>query len=100
MLRRPPRSTLFPYTTLFRSDLREGLAAVLIPAGAGPTDHSEARDLGQPRGDLLGDAVREVLILGHADVVERQDGEHRPAGPADRASTPASPHDEPDGQDE
>src|SRR2546429_5410742 len=26
MIRRPPRSTLFPYTTLFRSlDLREGL---------------------------------------------------------------------------
>src|SRR5437588_1207314 len=24
MLRRPPRSTLFPYTTLFRSDLGEG----------------------------------------------------------------------------
>src|SRR3989442_8382514 len=25
MIRRPPRSTLFPYTTLFRSDLREVL---------------------------------------------------------------------------
>src|SRR5437667_9136561 len=25
MLRRPPRSTLFPYTTLFRSELGEGL---------------------------------------------------------------------------
>src|SRR3712207_6886958 len=24
MIRRPPRSTLFPYTTLFRSDLDEG----------------------------------------------------------------------------
>src|SRR2546422_3813957 len=24
MIRRPPRSTLFPYTTLFRSDLRQG----------------------------------------------------------------------------
>src|SRR5690348_17948990 len=24
MIRRPPRSTLFPYTTLFRSDLRVG----------------------------------------------------------------------------
>src|SRR5437868_12679199 len=27
MIRRPPRSTLFPYTTLFRSDLREDLVA-------------------------------------------------------------------------
>src|SRR5437667_9887716 len=29
MIRRPPRSTLFPYTTLFRSDLR--LAGLLSP---------------------------------------------------------------------
>src|SRR3712207_7379574 len=27
MIRRPPRSTLFPYTTLFRSDLLKGLLA-------------------------------------------------------------------------
>src|SRR5258708_29709970 len=25
MIRRPPRSTLFPYTTLFRSDAKDGL---------------------------------------------------------------------------
>src|SRR5687767_15555869 len=25
MIRRPPRSTLFPYTTLFRSDLRDAV---------------------------------------------------------------------------
>src|SRR2546426_3433272 len=27
MIRRPPRSTLFPYTTLFRSDLTQMIAA-------------------------------------------------------------------------
>src|SRR3989441_11056196 len=27
MIRRPPRSTLFPYTTLFRSHLREAIGA-------------------------------------------------------------------------
>src|SRR2546430_17353656 len=27
MIRRPPRSTLFPYTTLFRSSLRDGTHA-------------------------------------------------------------------------
>src|SRR5256885_12415481 len=34
MIRRPPRSTLFPYTTLFRSPLRrrEGEAHVTAPA--------------------------------------------------------------------
>src|SRR3712207_7245656 len=30
MIRRPPRSTLFPYTTLFRSDLRPVLDADLL----------------------------------------------------------------------
>src|SRR5258707_11848788 len=34
MIRRPPRSTLFPYTTLFRSNV------VLIPA---PSDHAVPR---------------------------------------------------------
>src|SRR3712207_7776346 len=33
MIRRPPRSTLFPYTTLFRSDLEPGEG--LLPRGAG-----------------------------------------------------------------
>src|SRR3712207_7910648 len=28
MIRRPPRSTLFPYTTLFRSGLRHDVAAI------------------------------------------------------------------------
>src|SRR5260221_10428207 len=28
MIRRPPRSTLFPYTTLFRSDSAQGCAAI------------------------------------------------------------------------
>src|SRR3712207_7323494 len=32
MIRRPPRSTLFPYTTLFRS-LREGATPVTAQAG-------------------------------------------------------------------
>src|SRR2546430_10123348 len=30
MIRRPPRSTLFPYTTLFRSDRLPALAAELV----------------------------------------------------------------------
>src|SRR3712207_6850983 len=48
MIRRPPRSTLFPYTTLFRSRRRRGAArAVRGPAGrparpaAGPAGRSE-----------------------------------------------------------
>src|SRR3712207_7408482 len=30
MIRRPPRSTLFPYTTLFRSSIRRRAAAVFV----------------------------------------------------------------------
>src|SRR3712207_7221900 len=33
MIRRPPRSTLFPYTTLFRSLARLGRARVAMPGG-------------------------------------------------------------------
>src|SRR2546428_10251356 len=32
MIRRPPRSTLFPYTTLFRSDPRVGELQVVVVA--------------------------------------------------------------------
>src|SRR3712207_7622203 len=39
MIRRPPRSTLFPYTTLFRS------YAVVIPAIPAPTTQTSARAL-------------------------------------------------------
>src|SRR5436189_4042804 len=31
MIRRPPRSTLFPYTTLFRSDVQRRLDELLAP---------------------------------------------------------------------
>src|SRR3712207_7228868 len=35
MIRRPPRSTLFPYTTLFRSpSVREGFGCVVVEANA------------------------------------------------------------------
>src|SRR3712207_7131780 len=37
MIRRPPRSTLFPYTTLFRS------AVARAPAAVPPQQHGEAR---------------------------------------------------------
>src|SRR5256885_10695065 len=33
MIRRPPRSTLFPYTTLFRSGLENISAAGFLPSG-------------------------------------------------------------------
>src|SRR3712207_7516528 len=35
MIRRPPRSTLFPYTTLFRSAVRSEARAVVVGGGVG-----------------------------------------------------------------
>src|SRR3712207_7541688 len=35
MIRRPPRSTLFPYTTLFRSDVEDQRSVLHREAGAG-----------------------------------------------------------------
>src|SRR3989442_15073865 len=45
MIRRPPRSTLFPYTTLFRSQLRR-VDEVVLDRITGPHDFGalEARD--------------------------------------------------------
>src|SRR3712207_8431051 len=40
MIRRPPRSTLFPYTTLFRSPLDEGERCWLTPIVLRSTQHS------------------------------------------------------------
>src|SRR3712207_7282189 len=42
MIRRPPRSTLFPYTTLFRSG-RSGRAAATGPRSPRPALHRAAR---------------------------------------------------------
>src|SRR3712207_8287932 len=57
MIRRPPRSTLFPYTTLFRSDVPPHPARHLArlfrrppPVGRLPEAHGAARRLlGQPQ---------------------------------------------------
>src|SRR5688572_31497190 len=63
MIRQPPRSTLFPYTTLFRSGWAEGAR----PAGAGalrPAGGTAARRTDQPPGprlDPLAAAVPEPL---------------------------------------
>src|SRR3712207_7407086 len=83
MIRRPPRSTLFPYTTLFRS-LAERLLGVLAvgvvePAGVGA--HFVAR-VPQQGGRLLGGGDGERVD----DPAARQVAEVR-GQPGDRKST-------------
>src|SRR3712207_8704632 len=57
MIRRPPRSTLFPYTTLFRSGTLMGV----LPPGRGPrgtsrASHRAAPGRTPPPGHPYGDA--------------------------------------------
>src|SRR3712207_8654792 len=59
MIRRPPRSTLFPYTTLFRSAVVVGQDPEGVPVAEGPVGQQAVLDvdLVEPVGDLLaGDA--------------------------------------------
>src|SRR5215469_18532188 len=51
MIRRPPRSTLFPYTTLFRSRREPGTGADSKPARAvGRSQPLDSRENAQPGG--------------------------------------------------
>src|SRR3712207_8808378 len=72
MIRRPPRSTLFPYTTLFRSAM-SGARVALLPsphvhdrhhdrADGEPQDRRGGR-VGQPGGDAAHRAERVVDVL-------------------------------------
>src|SRR5258708_30652864 len=62
MIRRPPRSTLFPYTTLFRS-----AAPARTAAGPGPADPARPPELpGHARG-LQQRAGRPVVVTFSAD---------------------------------
>src|SRR3712207_9055107 len=49
MIRRPPRSTLFPYTTLFRSDRTRRLVAAATDRGGPRHDRHDGRRPGAVR---------------------------------------------------
>src|SRR2546429_3184420 len=58
MIRRPPRSTLFPYTTLFRSTAR-----LLWPSGRSPAYHALMSVVTPPLARLVERAGRDPDIL-------------------------------------
>src|ERR1035438_6200569 len=80
MIRRPPRSTLFPYTTLFRSGCHQtgGRVQSLAPGGEGRCSRalaewregggwqSECSRGGQGHGRALGNGLAGVRIVGEA----------------------------------
>src|SRR2546422_7217506 len=75
MIRRPPRSTLFPYTTLFRSELL-GPHDERVAAG----EQQQAHDcLGPPVGEPAGEPVAE----GERESEQEKPGDEEP----DRKST-------------
>src|SRR2546426_12841901 len=75
MIRRPPRSTLFPYTTLFRSQIRDdgrraGAAALMCelqdgerPVGHGPKLVSRCAPFHGPTSGAAPCALRGVRVL-------------------------------------
>src|SRR2546426_12776744 len=72
MIRRPPRSTLFPYTTLFRSpQIHLGRGKIVRPHLAPPLEKARLpvfeRALQRP-------VVREIDVVG--DLLEIVDGAH------------------------
>src|SRR3712207_8230268 len=66
MIRRPPRSTLFPYTTLFRSrqlHVEVGLGGAVLVAAQDLGPHAEA--VAAEPGD---EAVAVLIVRRHAEV--------------------------------
>src|SRR5690349_1729944 len=61
MIRRPPRSTLFPYTTLFRSARSASLAGEQVVADVRLQRSAILHDVEQHRANLVGDVSRNHL---------------------------------------
>src|SRR5258708_25392177 len=77
MIRRPPRSTLFPYTTLFRSVLHHEDEVghgrrIDVAAGAGSHDHRDLRD--HAGGDDI--AAEHIGIRSEEHTSELQSPDH------------------------
>src|SRR5439155_23923961 len=66
IFRRPPRSTLFPYTTLFRSPLTNGGRVLLFDPHANPPTWKELAKVPAPAHaevvDLDGDGRPDILV--------------------------------------
>src|SRR2546422_6905602 len=72
MIRRPPRSTLFPYTTLFRSTAS---TASTTPAGSTTftvqaTNSSDATDYGQANGTLTVNKANQTRSEEHTSELQ------------------------------
>src|SRR2546430_13408159 len=75
MIRRPPRSTLFPYTTLFRSQDRERQLVFTAPAHPNTLSGIEARVVSRLEGGLVAE-LKEPDRTVKRTVLERRSEEH------------------------
>src|SRR2546422_8570998 len=69
MIRRPPRSTLFPYTTLFRSRIAEprlGVEAADFGRGRGPADDLTGTEPASARVERGGKLLDPRALLGRS----------------------------------
>src|SRR3712207_6892315 len=78
MIRRPPRSTLFPYTTLFRSvrlhDLRHACATFMLLTGASSRPVMET--LGHSQITLTMNTYAHVLPQTEREALDQRSEEH------------------------
>src|SRR3712207_9530169 len=68
MIRRPPRSTLFPYTTLFRSEDSLGVYPTWVARGAAPTRRALAAHSLEPLHQPTTDRKSTRLNSSHANI--------------------------------
>src|SRR3712207_6951800 len=75
MIRRPPRSTLFPYTTLFRSEAARDLA---LQDGGARHDRDAERAGSFEQGDALSfeRLIRLEKRFGHGEIERKRSEEH------------------------
>src|SRR2546427_8719197 len=67
MIRRPPRSTLFPYTTLFRSIDPAGNVYPCCIKTKAPVGNLLERKLDEILDSLVGNPVYEAISMGHPE---------------------------------
>src|SRR5256886_9681803 len=94
MIRRPPRSTLFPYTTLFRSHLLATELAYPLPTrtdqllAVQPDLAGQARVVGAPVQPQDAQAGHALAGAGLADDAQRLAAFQRERHPVDRPDQP------------
>src|SRR3712207_7924935 len=65
MIRRPPRSTLFPYTTLFRSSISTGALALDLALGVGGVPRGRTVEIFGPEGSGKTTLALHIIAEAH-----------------------------------